>query len=42
MFVTDEDLSQAYKTCKICPAGMTTTDVDGHITVDLRTDVSHA
>ncbi|KAF0757583.1 Uncharacterized protein FWK35_00004433 [Aphis craccivora] len=34
--------SQTYKTGKICPVGMTTTNVDGHITVDFRrTHVGH-
>lgn len=28
--------SQTYKTGKICPAGMTTTNVDGHITIEFR------
>jgi len=34
--------SQTFKTGKICPAGMTTTNVDGHITVEFRrTHVGH-
>jgi hypothetical protein len=35
--------SQTYKIGKICPAGMMTTNIDGHITVEFRrTRVGHA
>lgn len=35
-------LSQTNKTGKLCPAGMTATNVDGHITVEFRrTHVGH-
>jgi len=35
--------SQSHKTGKICPAGMTTSNIDGYITVEFRrTHVGHA
>lgn len=35
--------SQTYKTSKLCPAGMTMTNIDGHIKVEFRrTHVGHA